>query len=269
MHHQNSEKCTSLVSAIMMLLLVITCGCISVSPQDTIPDVTLVAATTEHLQTATIPVPTIQGSSNFSLRDRAILNITRPTSLVSYREKKFQPDIEGSIALYLQDDNADEINGYLRWESVRARTNQSETLRIQSQITNIDTAISSSVLNERVILYAGISGDLPNRIRDERSYAEPGYLICSYDPSVTYQDLIRGRQDKEGYVTMLVIERTRGNRLLFINETMREILLPRGMIWEVVREENINNMDFSTDATPRFQNDPVEKVRLLYLTEHP
>lgn len=159
------------------------------------------------------------------------------------------------------------VNGYLRWESVRARTNASEAARINGIINVIDAAIGYTSLKEDLILYCGISGDLPNRIINDSRYSEPGYVSCTFDPSMVYHTLAKSGRDKEGFVTMLVIPQKQGSHLLYVNETKREILLPHGMTWELASEEKVGSIEYILDSTPRYPDEQPEKVRLLYMKQ--
>ena len=78
-----------------------------------------------------------------------------------------------------------------------------------------------------------------------------------------------GGRDKDGFFTMVVTESRRGEHILFINETERTVLLPHGSVWDLGQEEQQDVMNFSATSFPRYHEELVTKVRLMYMKEHP
>jgi hypothetical protein len=81
--------------------------------------------------------------------------------------------------------------------------------------------------------------------------------------------MAQGGRDKDGFITMVVTESRRGEHLLFINDTERTILLPHGSVWDLAREEHQDVMNFSVTSFPRYHEEILTKVRLMYMKEHP
>jgi hypothetical protein len=259
-----------LAIAIVLLLVLLTCGCSQVDPEELGP---------EELPPTPAPIITSLQSATFVPAEtsapapvhisHAVINMTRPKDPVLFTEAGFPPVIHQAVRDFTDGKTSDIINGFLRWESVRAKTNREETVLIRERIGNIDYAISNSSAGENLVLYSGISGELAKRIRNDSQYEERGYILASYDPSVVYHQMANGGRDKDGFISMVVTESRRGEHLLFINETERSILLPHGLVWDLAREEQQDVMDFSVTSFPRYQEEDLTKVRLMYLKEHP
>lgn len=149
---------------------------------------------------------------------------------------------------------------------MRQRTGSGDAARIERSVTDIDTALQSSRLEEDLVLYTGVTMDIFGNILSTSRYSEDGYLLCSFDPSVTYHALQGTGRDREGFVTLLVIPEKRGSYLLYVNETRREILLPRSMGFELAAEEKIGRVEFTAESVPRYRDDNMKNVRLLFMT---
>jgi hypothetical protein len=102
---------------------------------------------------------------------------------------------------------------------------------------------------------------------NESRYSENSFVTCSFDPSVIYHSMAVSGRDREGYVSMLVIPQKRGNYLLYVNDTNREVLLPRSMIWELSREERVGRVEFTVESVPRYRDEEMKNVRQLYMTQ--
>jgi hypothetical protein len=76
-------------------------------------------------------------------------------------------------------------------------------------------------------------------------------------------------RDSDGYFTMCVIDFRKGNHVLFVNATEREFLLPQAGIWDVAREDTYQELEYSIDSIPRYDDTVPTKVRLIYTREHP
>jgi hypothetical protein len=257
-----------LVIAIVLLLVLFTCGCSQVEPEELGPEDLSPTQIVTSLQPTSI-MPTETSAPVPIFISHAVINMSRPKDPVLFTEADFPPEIIQAVTDFTDGNTTDTINGFLRWESVRAKTNRSETAVIRNRIGDIDYAISNSSAGENLILYTGISGELAKRIRNDSYYEERGYIVASYDPSVVYHQMAYGGRDKDGFVTMVVTESRKGEHLLFINETERSILLPHGSVWDLAQEEQQDVMDFSVTSFPRYQDEVLTKVRLMYMKEHP
>jgi len=264
-HHLRSRTVTGTAGITLLLLLILTLsgGCLRAEPEE--------LPTQPALMTTVIPlVPPVSPNTteNTGSAYQAII-ITGPKLTGVFTLQEYPPDVERAVRDFSEGKTTDTINGFLRWESVRARTNQSDTARVLSQIHRIDYAVFNTTVKENLSLYTGISGEQVKRVRNESVYEEKGYLIASYDPSVIYHRFADSGRDAEGYLTMGVIEARRGDRLLFVNTTEREFLLPRGSIRDVAREEEHETVQFSRDSVPRYGDPVLKNVRLIYTKEHP
>ena len=128
-----------------------------------------------------------------------------------FTDQDFPPEIEKAVSDFSLGITTETINGFLRWESVRARTDQSDAARIREQISNIDYALFNTTLKENIRVYTGISGEQAKRVRNDSVFSENGYAFASYDPSVVYHRLANSGRDKEGYLTMCVIDFRKGD----------------------------------------------------------
>jgi hypothetical protein len=252
--------------AILLAVMLFTCGCMQPQPvENTSPTPDPVETTTAEpapvLTTATLPEIT----QHLTLPVKNI-TITRPGNLSIYTKRGFTDPVVKAVGGLSDPKAADIINRYLRWDSVRANTDKAEAARITGVVKNIDSAISTTPLKEDIVIYCGISSELGLLITNTSRYSDDGYVSGSYDPSVVYHTLSKSGRDREGYVTMLALREKPGAHLLFVNETTREILLPRAMIWDLNAEEKIGRLVVSLDSMPRYKDDQMDNVRLLYLT---
>jgi hypothetical protein len=246
----------------LVVITLITAGCLFAEPDQ---GAATVPANAENVPTEQTAAPTL--SSGPQPAPSAVI----PLKNITIQHPRELTPVTGPAATTINGISDPRtfgtVNGYLRWESARARTNASEAARINGMINVIDAAIGYSSLNEDLILYSGISGDLPHRIINDSRYSEPGYVSCTFDPSIVYHTLAINGRDKEGFVTMLVIHQRLGSHILYVNETKREILLPHGMTWELASEEKIGKIEYIMDSTPRYPDEQPEKVRLLYIKQ--
>lgn len=254
------------VAGIIMLVLfsaLLTSGCLRAEPEELPPQPSFTLPETGV--PGTVPA---NATVNASTTPPAIA-IRNPRQVTIFTKQDFPDEVNAAISDFADGRTTDTINGFLRWESVRARTNQSETTRIRKQVSLIDYALFNSSAKEDIRVYIGISGEQVRRIRNGLVYAENGYIIASYDPSVVYRILSNTGRDSEGYLTMCVVDLRKGSRLLFVNATEREFLLPRDGIWDVAWEDIYEKLEFSADSVPRYKDIIPTKVRLIYTREHP
>lgn len=73
-------------------------------------------------------------------------------------------------------------------------------------------------------------------------------------------------RDKEGYVNILVMVRHEGEIGLYIDESEREILLPRMLTWDLIKEVKVERLYLDTEFAPLVEQ-KYEKVRLLYMKQ--
>ena len=249
--------------ALLIIIVLVTSGCTGLIPQGekmpvptpTPPPETRPAITPDTLPTrATPPVIAIRN-----------ITLTHPRNIKPVSARDYPENTIKALEEVTSPMTADGINGYLRWDSVRARTRGTETARIEKTVREVDSAIAASALREDLVLYHEIRDDSPQQIRDSGRYAEPGYTLCSYDLSILYHAGSPARRDRYGYLTYLVFHEGPGSHLLFVNESTREVLLPRGMTWEMTAEENVTQARFTLDSVPRYKDDDIRHLRLIYM----
>jgi hypothetical protein len=251
------------IIALLLFSVVLTGGCLRTEPEELPPQ----ASSPLPAVSVSVTVP-INTTENESSPPPAVA-ITSPRLVRIFTEQAFPPEVNAAVSDFADGKTTDTINGFLRWESVRARTNVSEAARIREQIRRIDYALFNTTAKENISVYIGISGEQARRIRNESVYTESGYIIASYDPSVVYHRLANAGRDSEGYLTMCVVDLKRGNRILFVNATDREFILPRDGIWDVAREDRYEKLEFTADSIPRYMDIIPTKVRLIHTKEHP
>jgi hypothetical protein len=254
---------TSVIILLLILVPVLICGCLQVEPEELPPQ----AASLPETVTVSpaIPANTTDNSDSTPLA----IAITVPRQSAIFTEQNFPPEVKKAVSDFADGKTTDTINGFLRWESVRARTNLSDASKIREQIRSIDYAVFNTTLKEDISLYIGVSGEEAKRIRNDSVFSEDGYIIASYDPSIVYHRLANSGRDKDGYLTMCVIDFRRGSHLLFVNATEREFLIPYGGIWDFAREDTYEQLEFSADSVPRYGDIIPTKVRLISTKEHP
>jgi hypothetical protein len=251
-----------------MIVTLCTAGCMLIEPDETstpvpAPSDTIPTAEITEIQTAQPTLVPVAVSATLPVKN---ITITRPVKLELYTRINESEEVMASVKSFSDPRTMDGINAYLRWDSTRARTSRTETARIEQTVKNVDTAIRFSRLEEDLVLYAGVTGDAPLKIINDSRYSEESYLSCSFDPSVMYHAMDSAGRDREGYVSLLVIPQKRGNYLLYVNDTKREILLPRLSTWELLREEKVGRIDFTQESLPRYRDDEMKNVRLLYVS---
>jgi hypothetical protein len=249
--------------ALLLIFIILICGCLQTEPEELPPQAGAPAAAVT--ESPAVPASTLENSSSTPPE----VVITSPKQVRLYTDQDFPPAVITAITDFAEGKTQDNINGYLRWESVRAKTSQPDKIRIQEQIRSIDYAMFNTTLKENVSVYIGVSGEQAKRILNDSAYAENGYAIASYDPSVVYQRLANSGRDNEGYLTLCVIDYRKGNHLLFVNATEKEFLLPRGGIWDVAGVETYEQLEYSADSIPRYEDIIPTKIRLIHTKEHP
>jgi hypothetical protein len=246
----------------VVVLMPLLCGCLQVEPEE-LPPITIPNTVT------TTGSEVVQSISDTTPRIPPPITITSPrlTSLVSSQD--FPPEIQTAINDFTDGRTSGAINGFLRWESVRARTNKEDTARIQEQIHRIDYAFYNTSLKENISVYVGLTAEQARKVRNESVFSDSGYIIASYDPSVVYHQLAGTSRDSEGYLTICMIDFQRGNHLLYINATEREFLLPRDGIWDVDGEDTYRELTVAADSIPRYDDMVQTDVRIIRTKEHP
>jgi len=259
------HRTKTLAAGIIVLLLILLpflCGCLQVEPEELPPQ-------TAPAPAETTGYPVVQATVDAAGQAPPAITFTSPKHAGLYREQDFPPEVKSAISDFTEGKTTDAINAFLRWESVRARTDTAGKARIQEQIHRIDYAFYNTSLKEDISVYIGITGEQAKRIRNESVFSEKGYVLASADPSVVYHKLANADRDSDGYFTMCVVDFRRGNHLLFVNATEREFLLPHGGIWDVAREDTYEELEYSPDSIPRYDDIVPTKVRLIYTREHP
>jgi hypothetical protein len=257
-----TKALTAGIIALLLILLPLFCGCLQVEPEELPP------------QTASSPAeitvfPTVQATTGPAGGAPPAIIFTSPKHAGLYTEQGFPPEVENAISDFTTGKTSDTINGFLRWESVRARMDTAGKARIQEQIHRIDYALYNTSLQENISVYIGITGEQAKRVRNESVFSENGYVLASSDPSVVYRKLANTERDSEGYFTMCVVDFRRGNHIMYVNTTEREFLLPHGGIWDVAHEDTYEELKYSLDSIPRYDDIVPMKVRLIYTREHP
>lgn len=201
--------------------------------------------------------------------ESATLQMSRPDGLVSYTNRGFPLCVELAICNYTSHDISSGINSYLRNSTFREEVQMDTTWTdiIEQHICGLDAAMAVSTMPEDIVLYRGIGGSFASTIRNQSSYIEDGYASTSYDATVPYHYAAEKGRDAEGYVNVLVIMRRMNETGLFIDEAEREILLPRGTAWDVIKEIAIGNATLESYFELRFPESHLERIRLIYLKE--
>ena len=198
----------------------------------------------------------------------AVLNLRTPQGLNPYQKRGFNPEVVGAIAAYTVYNNSREINNYLRFENVRAEVgqNKSKEERLEKLKKKLDSALNNSTMPQDIILFRGLGGPIVDSIRNNLSYVELGYGSSAYDISKPYMYATNNSRDKEGYVNILVMVRHEGEIGLYIDESEREILLPRMLTWDLIKEVKVERLYLDTEFAPLVEQ-KYEKVRLLYMKQ--
>jgi hypothetical protein len=250
--------------ALLLILFPLICGCLQIEPEE-LPPQTVPALPVVTSISPTVPVNTTVAERTAPLP----INITSPRETSIFSTMSYPAEVKDAVRDYADGRTAESINGFLRWESVRARTNQAETARIREQIRRIDYALVNTTIKEDIRVYIGISGEQAKRIRNNSVFSENGYIIASYDPTVLYHRLSNTGRDKEGYLTLCAFDFRKGDHILFVNTTDREFLLPHGGSWDFAGEEIYGQLEFSGDSIPHYDDIIPTKVRIISTNEHP
>jgi hypothetical protein len=253
---------TAGIITLLLILFPLFCGCLQVEPEELPPQAAVLPAEIAG-------TPTIQVTMDSEGGKPPALSFTSPKYATLYTDQDFPPEVEQAVSDFISGQTADTINGYLRWESVRARTDAAGKARIQEQIRLINYGLYNTSLKENVSVFVGITREQAKRVRNESVFSESGYLVASSDPSVIYHRMADSGRDSDGYFTMCVIDFRKGNHVLFVNTTEREFLLPQGGIWDVAREDTYQELEYSIDSIPRYDDTVPTKVRLVFTREHP
>ena len=211
----------------------------------------------------------VNNSETQETLNSAVLNLTKPQGFIPYQKRGFNPEVVSAIATYTIYNNSREINNYLRFENVRAEVglNKSKEERLEKLKKNLDSALNNSTMPQDIVLFRGLGGPIVDSIRGNLSYIELGYGSASYDISKPYMYATNNSRDKEGYVNILVMVRHKGEISLYIDENEREILLPRVLTWDMIKEVKVERLYLDTEFAPLVPKQIYEKVRLLYLKQ--
>lgn len=206
--------------------------------------------------------------------ESATLQLTRPgsSSLTPYTERGFDRATVASIAWWKEPDyyeNTTEYRSYLRTTPER-QANYTEAKRIffHFMTDSLDPAIEASPQKEDLILFRGIGPGLTQSVLTSGTYVELAYPSTTYD--VTISLILFGARGDDGYKNVLVMQREKGERSLYIDEEEREFLLPRNTTWNVIKAVNVENLTIEADFPLKSNGktiDSVSKVRLIYITE--
>lgn len=268
---QDPPRLPAVVTGVLILVLVcgvLICGCLRTEPEELLPQPTASLTKSPPLTSTFSPDESLNATENATVSSMPV-NITGSNKLVTFADLDFPEDVNQAVSDLAERRTADQINGFLRWESVRARTNESDTAFIRKQIALIDYAVFNSTLPEDIRVYFGVSGEQFRRIRNESVVNEPGYIIASSDPTIIYHRVNDSGRDREGYLILCTLDLPRGDHVLVINRTEREFLVPRGRIWDVSREETFESLKFTPDSNPRYDKELLTKIRIIYTSEHP
>ncbi len=195
------------------------------------------------------------------------LTITKPKGIVPYQKKAFPRAVVEAISYYTDRSGASVINSYLRDPEVRKNTNASEKVRIEGLISNLDYAEGKSRLVNQAVLFRGIGGAFADQIRNQSRYTELGYASTSYDFSVTYRYANENQRDSEGYANILVLQRQSGDHALFVDERERELIIPKGTTWDLIKEVKAEKIILRAGFKPIYPEKTYTKVKFLYIKE--
>jgi hypothetical protein len=132
----------------------------------------------------------------------------------------------------------------------------------------LDFAVNDSVLNETLILFRGISPNIAGLAINNSEYFDLAFSSTSYDPTVCI-DLF-GPRSKDGYLSILVMQRLPGKDALYVNEYEREFILPRDTTWDVIRAVDVEDLTVQSDFPLHkgaLRSANFQKVRLIYIRE--
>jgi len=279
------QRNTRIFSAILLMAVVfavvMTCGCIT---GDTTPTVASSTPQPTELSTAT-PVPTEtlavdeQSQSGSAIQEElesTTLTLIRPdeVNLVNYTEREYTVPEKAAISWWMfpgYGEETSDYRNYLRAAPEKQAERPDEEQYFFSFITDsLDSVEEQSVLKgeDDVVLFRGVSEGLSSVILDNAAYIEDAYASTSYD--ITFSLDSFGPRDSGGYANVLVLERSPGDHILYINEDEREFLIPRGTKWQVVQAVNIDNLTVDADfplSTNGEEQATYDNVRLIYISE--
>lgn len=206
--------------------------------------------------------------------ESATLVLTAPnaSSLIPYTERGFDESVEVAIAWWMNPafyNETSNYRNYLRSDTENQISDYSTDSRLFFDFIteNLDSALDESALEETLILYRGISGDIVNNVLDNSEYLDDAFASTTYDVAVSLE---YGRPSSDGYQNVLVLQRFEGKDALYINEHEREFLLPRGTKWDVINHVDVENLTLEADFTLYNSSSSIvqfNKVRLIYIKE--
>jgi len=242
---------------ILLLLIVSAAGCAASPPAADLP---LTPAGSYPVTPDSIPEATI--------------TLVQPAALVSspYTDRGFSAATTASISWWLSPDFYDNTNLFRRYlrstDADQAAYPEEQQIFFGFITEHLDHAIAESDTDEEIILFRGISPGFAETVLSNAAYNETAFASTSYDitiPLVTY-----GSRGDDGYSNVLLLSRSPGDHLLYINEGEREVLLPRDLTWQVVAVKEIGDLTIESDF-PLFSNgemhESVQHVRLITILE--
>ena len=208
--------------------------------------------------------------------ESATLTLTRPeeVNLLNYTEQDLTVPEKAAISWWMfpgYGEETSDYRNYLRATPEKQAERPDEEQYFFSFITDsLDSVEERSVLKGEndIVLFRGVSEGFSSIILDNAAYIEDAYASTSYD--ITFSLDSFGPRDSGGYANVLVLERSPGDHIVYINEDEREFLIPRGTTWQVVKAVNVDSLTVESDfplSTNREEQATYDNVRLIYISD--
>lgn len=277
----NFKNLSAILLIAVIFSVVMTCGCTTgdaapATVQSPSQPVEISPTTPPAAETIATDEQSQSGSAIQEEVKSATVTLTRPedVNLVNYTEREFTVPEKAAISWWMfpgYGEETSDYRNYLRATSEEQAERPEEEQYFFSFITDsLDSVEDQSVLKGEndVVLFRGVSEGFSSVILDNAAYIEDAYASTSYD--ITFSLDSFGPRDSGGYANVLVLERSPGDHILYINEDEREFLIPRGTKWQVVTAVNIDNLTVDADfplSTNGKEQATYDNVRLIYISE--
>lgn len=177
-------------------------------------------------------------------------------------------DVQESMEWLDSEENRDQVHEYLISGTIPPVAAGERS--VKSHVNALENGISSStILYGEIPVFTGVSPSVAEQFSDEnRFFIIPDFLYGSYDPSVAIKDAIEEGRNENGYASVLVTLRQRGDDTLFGSQDSRRIFLPPDSLWYAYREVLADNITFETEY-PLIFEDTYQKIRFIFVEEAP
>ena len=131
---------------------------------------------------------------------------------------------------------------------------------VEEYITNIDSAISKSVIDKDMVLYRGIHPHVADDLLKTGGRENLGFTSTTYDPKEAIYFMKEAKIAPTDWNNLIIIRKHKGSKGLYVNAEEAEIILPRNLKYKVTRV-------VESDSAKLGDARAIDRLRLIYVEE--